>query len=87
MARPPMKRILTTNINEYASIDVMAAPGLWFVVYDNQFINVKYILLKYHGETRKYIKLGFPNEKPAENLAKKLNTSFKTDKFTVKKVI
>jgi hypothetical protein len=53
------------------------------VFYDNQPINLKTanMLVQYPGP--KYKKVSFSNPGHARNLARKLNTQFKTDRFTV----
>jgi hypothetical protein len=53
------------------------------VFYDAKPINLKTanMLTQYPGP--KYKKVSFSNPGHAKNLAKKLNTQFKTDKFTV----
>jgi len=53
------------------------------VFYDSKPINLKTsnLLVQYPGP--KYKKVSFSNPGHAINLAKKLNSQFKTDKFTV----
>jgi hypothetical protein len=62
---------------------VLAAEGVWAVFFDGQAINLKTsnLLTQYPGP--KYKKVSFSNPGHAKNLAKKLNTQFKTNKFTV----
>jgi hypothetical protein len=61
----------------------LSSEGIWAVFYDNKPINLKSlnILINYPGP--KYKKVSFSNPGHAINLAKKLNSLFKTDKFTV----
>jgi hypothetical protein len=56
---------------------------VWAVFYEAKPINLKTanMLTQYPGP--KYKKVSFSNPGHAKNLAKKLNTQFKTDKFTV----
>jgi hypothetical protein len=81
----PKPTVLLDHVNKqtYKSQQVLAAEGIWAVFYDNQPINMKSfnILTNYPGP--KYSKISFSNSGHAINLAKKLNTLFKTDKFTV----
>jgi hypothetical protein len=84
MSRPkPLVLIEHTNKNTYKVEQVLASEGVWAVFYDNQPINLKTfnLLVQYPGP--KYKKVSFSNPGHARNLAKKLNTQFKTDKFTV----
>ena len=71
------------NKTNYKTEQVLSSTGIWAVFYDNQPINLKSgnMLVSYPGP--KYKKTSFSNPGHAINLAKKLNTLFKTDKFTV----
>ena len=62
---------------------MLASEGVWAVFYEAKPINLKTanMLTQYPGP--KYKKVSFSNPGHAKNLAKKLNTQFKTDKFTV----
>jgi len=84
MSRPkPSVIIEQTNRTTYKSEQVLASEGVWAVFYDTRPINLKTsnLLVQYPGP--KYKKVSFSNPGHAKNLAKKLNTQFKTDKFTV----
>ena len=84
MSRPkPRVLIEHTNKTTYKTEQVLASEGVWAVFYDNQPINLKTsnLLVQYPGP--KYKKVSFSNPGHAKNLAKKLNTQFKTDRFTV----
>ena len=84
MSRPkPQVLIEHTNKQTYKTEQVLAAEGIWAVFFDNQPINLKTanLLTQYPGP--KYKKVSFSNSGHAINLARKLNTQFKTDKFTV----
>jgi hypothetical protein len=72
-----------TNKATYKSEQVLASEGVWAVFYDSKPINLKTsnLLVQYPGP--KYKKVSFSNPGHAKNLAKKLNTQFKTEKFTV----
>jgi hypothetical protein len=62
---------------------VLASEGVWAVFYEGGPINLKTsnMLTQYPGP--KYKKVSFSNPGHAINLAKKLNTQFKTEKFSV----
>jgi hypothetical protein len=81
----PKPQILLEDINSisYVSEQVLSADGIWAVFYDGKPINLKTqnILVSYPGP--KYKRCFFPNKGHCVNLCKKLNTMFKTDKFTV----
>ena len=84
MSRPkPRVLIEHTNKVTYKTEQVLASEGVWAVFYENQPINLKTsnLLVQYPGP--KYKKVSFSNPGPARNLARKLNTQFKTDRFTV----
>jgi hypothetical protein len=84
MSRPkPNVLIEHTNKTTYKSEQVLASEGVWAVFYNSKPINLKTsnLLVQYPGP--KYKKVSFSNPGHAKNLAKKLNTQFKTEKFTV----
>ena len=84
MSRPKPQVILEhVNKATYISEQILASDGVWAVFYENEPINLKTfnILVSYPGP--KYKKTSFGNPGHAINLAKKLNTLFKSDKFTV----
>jgi hypothetical protein len=81
----PKPNVLVEQINKitYKTEQVLASEGIWAVFYDSMPINLKTsnMLVQYPGP--KYKKVSFSNPGHAINLAKKLNTQFKTDKFSV----
>jgi hypothetical protein len=81
----PKPQILLEQANKitYKSEQVLASEGIWAVFYDAKPINLKTqnLISQYPGP--KYKKVSFSNKGHAINLAKKLNTMFKTTKFTV----
>jgi hypothetical protein len=84
MSRPkPTVLLEHVNKSNYKSDQILNSVGIWAVFYDQQPINLKTqnILVAYPGP--KYKKVSFSNPGHAINLAKKLNTLFKTDKFSV----
>jgi len=84
MSRPkPRVLVELTNKSTYKTEQVLASEGIWAVFFDNKPINLKTsnFLVQYPGP--KYKKVSFSNPGHAINLAKKLNTQFKTDKFSV----
>jgi len=84
MSRPkPTVIIEHVNKSSYKSDQILNSEGIWAVFFDGKPINLKThnILVSYPGP--KYKKVSFSNPGHAINLAKKLNTLFKTDKFTV----
>ena len=84
MSRPkPNVLVELTNKSTYKTEQVLASEGIWAVFYDGKPINLKTsnLLVQYPGP--KYKKVSFSNPGHAKNLARKLNTQFKTDKFSV----
>lgn len=84
MSRPkPVVLLDHVNKTTYKSDQVLQADGIYAVFYDNQPINLKTFHSLVHYPGPKYKKVSFSNSGHAINLCKKLNTQFKTDKFTV----
>ena len=84
MSRPkPVVLLEHVNKTSYKSEQVLNSEGIWAVFYDSKPINLKSqnVLINYPGP--KYKKVSFSNPGHAINLAKKLNSLFKTDKFSV----
>lgn len=84
MSRPkPTVLLEHVNKTNYKSDQILNSEGIWAVFYDGQPINLKTqnMLVAYPGP--KYKKVSFSNPGHAINLAKKLNTLFKCDKFNV----
>ena len=84
MSRPkPQVLVELIDKSTYRTEQVLAAEGIWAVFFDGQPINFKTanMLVQYPGP--KYKKVSFSNAGHAINLARKLNSQFKTDKFTV----
>ena len=84
MSRPkPSVLIEHTHKQTYKTEQVLASEGVWAVFYDAKPINLKTsnMLTQYPGP--KYKKVSFSNPGHAINLARKLNSQFRTDQFTV----
>ena len=84
MSRPkPNVLAEITNKATYKTEQVLASDGVWAVFYDTKPINLKTsnLLTQYPGP--KYKKVSFSNTGHAINLARKLNTQFRTEKFSV----
>jgi len=84
MSRPkPQVLVELANKSTYKTEQVLASEGIWAVFYNGEPINLKTsnFLVQYPGP--KYKKVSFSNPGHAKNLARKLNTQFRTDKFTV----
>ena len=84
MSRPKPTILLdSTDPATYKSEQVLQADGIYAVFLDGQPINLRSLnkLLDYPGP--KYRKVSFSNSGHAFNLAEKLNTLFKTDRFHV----
>ena len=84
MSRPkPTVLVEVTNKSTYKTEQVLSSEGIWAVFFDSKPINLKTsnLLVQYPGP--KYKKVSFSNPGHAINLARKLNTQFKTEKFSV----
>lgn len=87
MSRPKPNIILEyTNRKTYKSEQVLDADAIWAVFYKGKPFNLKSFnsLINYPGP--KYKKTSFSNPGHALNLAKKLNTMFKSQDFEVFKL-
>ena len=62
---------------------VVEAAGIWAVYLDDQPINLKNQHYLDSNTVPKYKKTSFSNPGHARNLCRKLNSLFKTDKFSV----
>lgn len=87
MARPQPTIILTTDVDEFFAVDILAAPKLYAVVYQGQHINIKTRYWQAQGELKKYLRTAYPNKKSATNLAQRLNKYFMCNDFTVKEIL
>ena len=88
MSRPkPTVLLEFTNSVTYKCEQVLEAEAILAVFYKNKPFNLKSSnsLTNYPGP--KYKKTSFSNPGHAHNLAKKLNEMFKTDEFTVVKLV
>jgi hypothetical protein len=84
MSRPkPTVLIEHTNKQTYKTEQVLASEGVWAVFFDANPINLKTSNLLTQFPGPKYKKVSFSNPGHAINLARKLNTQFRTDKFSV----
>ena len=81
----PKPNVLAEHVNKinYKSEQIRGSEGTCAVFSLNQPLNLKSsnMLVSYPGP--KYKKTSFSNKGHAINLAKKLNTLFKSDQFTV----
>jgi hypothetical protein len=84
MSRPkPSVLLEQADKTTYKSDQVLASEGIWAVYYDSKPINLKTASLISQYPGPKYKKVSFSNPGHAINLCKKLNTKFKTAKFSV----
>ena len=87
MSRPKPTILLEhTDRKSYKSEQVLAAEGIWAVFYQNKPFNLKSANMLNNYPGPKYKKVSFSNPGHAFNLAKKLNTMFNTEDFTVVKL-
>jgi hypothetical protein len=88
MARPEPTILLEyVEQSTYVAEQVLETDAVYAVFYDNVAINLRTInkLINYPGP--RYKKVNFSNPGHAINLAERLNRQFKTDKFSVHKLI
>jgi hypothetical protein len=87
MSRPKPTVILEqANRETYKVEQILESEAIWAVFYKGKPFNLKSgsLLASYPGP--KYKKVSFSNPGHARNLAKKLNTMFKTEDFSVYKL-
>ena len=84
MSRPkPKIKLEHANRETFRVEQVLESEAIWAVFYKKQPFNLKSGSLVSNYPGPKYKKVSFSNPGHAVNLAKKLNTQFKTDKFSV----
>lgn len=84
MSRTQPKVILElVDKKTYKCDQIVEASGIWAVFYDGQPINLKSQHYLSADTAPKYKKTSFSNPGHARNLCRKLNSQFKTNKFTV----
>jgi len=87
MSRPkPTVLLESTDKQTYRSEQILEAEAIWAVFYKNKPFNLKSFnsITNYPGP--KYKKTSFSNPGHAYNLAKRLNSAFTCDDFTVIKL-
>lgn len=88
MARPKPKILMEfTDPKNYRSEQILAADAIYAVFYNNKPINLRSLnsLVNFPGP--KYKKVSFSNSGHAFNLSTRLNKLFKTNEFTVVKLL
>jgi hypothetical protein len=84
MSRPKPKVLLEfINSQNYRCEQVLEADAIWAVFHNGKPFNLKSSNSLTHYPGPKYKKTSFSNPGHAHNLAKKLNSMFKTKDFTV----
>jgi hypothetical protein len=84
MSRTQPKILLELVDKKTYKIDqIVEANGIWAVFYADQPINLKNQHYLDSNSVPKYKKTSFSNPGHARNLCRKLNSQFKTDKFSV----
>ncbi|CAB4134864.1 hypothetical protein UFOVP281_15 [uncultured Caudovirales phage] len=87
MARPGAEILLSRQLDDFTGIEVLDAEGLYAVLYKDLPFNLKTESWTERGQLKKYVRTTYPNKKPAENLAAKLNKDFFTTEFSVVKIL
>ena len=78
-------RVLAEMVDSktYKTDQIVESGGIWSVYYCGQPFNLRITHYLDTDAPPKYRKTSFSNPGHARNLCRKLNTRFKTDKFTV----
>jgi len=85
MARPKPD-ILLRDLQAKETMEILASPGIWFVLYQGRPIAITRRSWTAQGELVKYPRTGFNNPAHAYKLAERLNQRFMTNQFTVLEV-
>jgi hypothetical protein len=85
----PKPNIIVEQIDPktYFSLQVLEAQAVYSVLYKGEPINIRTLNRLVSSPGPKYKKCSFSNRGHAINLAKKLNTMFKTTDFTVSEMV
>ena len=87
MSRPkPVVLLEFANKKSYKVDQILDAEAIWAVFYQEKPFNLKSSSLVSNYPGPKYKKTSFSNPGHARNLAKKLNSLFKTEDFQVVKL-
>lgn len=87
MSRPKPTVLLSHTVAGRKIEQILAADAIYAVFYEGKPINIKNITSAIDITGPKYKKSSFSNSGHAFNLAQRLNTAFKTDKFSVVKLV
>jgi hypothetical protein len=87
MARPKPTVLQEHTDNSFRCEQVLAADAIFAVFYKGAPINLKSSNSLVDMPGAKYKKTAFSNAGHAFNLAERLNVKFKTDEFTVEKLV
>lgn len=84
----PKPTILLSHASTNGKVEqILAAEAIYAVFYDGKPINIKNMASHIDLSGPKYKKSSFSNAGHAFNLADRLNSTFKTDKFSVHKLV
>jgi hypothetical protein len=84
MSRPKPTIILSHTVSQTGkSEQILAADAIYAVFYEGKPINLKSVASAIDLSGPKYKKSSFSNSGHAFNLAQRLNTLFRTDRFSV----
>lgn len=87
MSRPKPTILMSyTNPQTYKADQVLKAEAIYAVFCDGKPINLRFINDSPLERSAKYKKVSFSNAGHAFNLAERLNTQFKTNRFEVVKL-
>jgi hypothetical protein len=88
VARPAPHILLEHRNNEAHQIEhILEADAIYAVFYNNKPINLKTINFMVTNPGPRYKKTSFSNPGHAVNLAERLNEQYKTDLFTVHRLV
>ena len=84
----PHPKILLESVDKksYQHVMILEAPGIWAVLHSGKVFNMKSQHYTNSLDHPRYRKTTFVNPGHAHSLARKLNTKFKTDQFSVEKI-
>lgn len=84
--RPPPEIALTHTSKHWFKTEVLVAPILYQVMYQEQGFNLRTTSAN-PDQGQKYRRVSHMNRAHAQRLAAELNAMFRTDEFTVREVV
>ena len=86
MARPKPNILLSVDLNDGATWDILEADAFYVITYQDKVCGIRQHNLMHANTGFRYKKLSYPNHGNAQAQARRLNAKFNCTDFAVKKV-